>query len=119
MRCILTILIASLPLATLAAPIPDLICHEGRVRHVDPRTLQTREYESATTYRFTNRNLYLKGSERGEYLYGSVSETEPGRYAVGHKTIYIATQDSNSIIMQLTHVYADEVRASLAKCEKR
>ena len=119
MRCILTILIASLPFAANAAPIPDLICREGRVRHVDPKTLQTKEYESSTTYRFNNRKLYLKSPGRGEHLYGSVSETEPGKYAVGHKTIYLATQQTIPILLQLTHVYIDEIRVSLAECEKQ
>jgi hypothetical protein len=119
MRYILALLFAALPLATPAAPIPDLICREEGVRNVDPRTLQAREYESSTTYRFTSQKLYLKSPARDEHLYGSVSELEPGRYSVGHKIIYISTRESGSIVMQLTHVYTDEVRVSLVKCAKR
>jgi hypothetical protein len=119
MRNILVFLIAAMPLTTLAASIPDVICREGNVRDIDPKTLKVREYESSTTYRFANRNLYVKSSDREEYLYGAVSETEPGRYTVGHKIIYISSQESSPINLQLTHVYNDEVRVSLAKCAKR
>jgi hypothetical protein len=117
--CIFTLSIGALPLSTLAAPIPDLICHEETVRFVDPRTLKVRDFESSTTYRFTKQKLYIKSSDRGEYLYGPVSEIEPGRYTVGHKTIYFSTRESNRIVFQLTHVYNDEVRISLAKCTKQ
>ena len=118
MRNILALIATALPLAASAAPFPDLVCREGRVRDVDPRTLQTKEYDSSTTYRFTNQKLYLKSSDRDEYLYGSVSEGEPGRYFVGHKTIYVSTQGPSSLVLQLTHVYNDEVRVSLAQCKR-
>jgi hypothetical protein len=119
LSCILTLLIGALPLSVLATPIPDLMCHEGTVRLVDPRTLQVRDFDSSTTYRFTKQKLYLKSADRDEYLYGLLFEIEPGRYTVGHKTIYVSTSESNRIVIQLTHVYNDEVRISLAKCTKQ
>jgi len=118
MRYIFALLIFALPLAAHAERIPDLICREIGVRDIDPKTLQVRQYESSTTYRFANGSLYLSNKDRDEYLYGSVLETEPGRYSVGHKTIYVASHGSDPITIQLTHVYTHEVRVSLAKCTK-
>ena len=115
---IFALLVSALPLASLAGPFPDLICLEGRVQDINPRTLQAKEYESSSTYRFADQKLYLKSAGRDEYLYGAVVEGEPGRYVVGHKTIYISTQAPDAPVLQLTHVYKDEVRVSVARCNK-
>lgn len=115
---IFALFVSAIPFSALAGPFPDLVCREGRVQDINPRTLQAKEYESKSIYRFADQKLYLKSAGRDEYLYGAVIDAEPGRYVVGHKTIYISIQAPNAPVLQLTHVFKDEVRVSVARCNR-
>ena len=99
-----------------SAPIPDLVCQELHVIHVDPRTLRTQEYESGTIYRFKSEQLYLSSPDRAEYLYNNVVEIEPMRYLSGHKTLQFEAADFRTAIF--VHSYRDEVRVSRARCTR-
>jgi hypothetical protein len=98
------------------AEIPDLICQELRVVHVDPRTLQSRELESRTLYRFKSGKLFLSSPDRSEYLYNTVTEVEFMRFVSGHKTILF--HDSKFERATFIHANTDEVRVSNASCTK-
>lgn len=99
-----------------AKAIPDLICREGHVVQVDPKTLKTSEYDSTTIYRFKAGGLYVIPRDRKEYLYNSVSEVSLLRYVSAHKTILFEDMDFRSAI--LVHSYIDNVTTSRAVCDK-
>ena len=117
MRALLALVLASSPITSMGSPVLDLHCREAQVRQIDPSTLQVREYEGSTRYRFRDGKLFLATSNRPEYLYGSLREPEPGRFIVGHKTIYFVHSRSGQREAQISHVYKDEVRISRAVCE--
>ena len=98
------------------AQVPDLVCQELRVTHVDPKSLSVREDESRTLYRFRSGSLYLSSPDRAEYLYNKVSEAESMRYIAGHKTVIFESEDFRTAI--LVHSYRDEVRVSRASCTR-
>ena len=50
----------------------------------------------------------------GEYLYGRLVASEPGRYLVGHKTYVF--DDSTRTRGIVVHVSADEVRIAKLTC---
>jgi len=101
-----------------AAPPPDTVCKESKVLYVEPGTLRVQEREGSTVYRFQGGKLYVKSGNDPEYLYNSVSEAEPNRYVSGHKTIYFQT-GSTPPTAHVTHVYRDEVRISVAACQRK
>lgn len=109
-------LILALFPGSAVATLPDLVCQELKVVHVDPRTLKSREYESRTLYRFKPGKLFLSNPERREYLYNAITEIEPFRFASGHKTIIF--EDSKFERVIFVHVYNDEVRVSRANCTR-
>ncbi len=96
------------------AELPDLVCQELKVVHVDPRTLRSTEYESRALYRIKSGKLFLSSPERSEYFYNAITEIEPSRFVSGHKTIIF--EDSKFERVIFAHVYNDEVRVSRAKC---
>jgi hypothetical protein len=96
--------------------VPDLVCQELRVIHVDPRSLRVQESESRTLYRFSAGKLYLSSPDRTEYLYNKVIEVGPMRYVSGHKTLQFDSADFGTVIV--VHSYRDEVRVSRANCTK-
>ena len=98
------------------ASLPDLVCQELKVVHVDPRTLKGREYETRVLYSFKSGKLFLSSPERSEYLYNTVTEVEPFRFVSGHKTIIF--EDSKFERVIFVHAYNDEVRVSRANCTR-
>jgi hypothetical protein len=98
------------------ADIPDLVCQQLKVVHVNSRSLVVSEFESRDLYRFKAGKLLLSSPDRAEYLYGEVIETEPLRYAVGHKTLIFEFDDFRTAIF--VHSYTDEIRVSRARCTK-
>ncbi len=100
----------------VVAGIPDLVCQQLRVAHVDPQTLKSSEYDSRDRYRFKSGKLFLSSPERTEYLYGSVTESEPMRFVSGHKTILFEDEKLEHAVF--VHVYKDEVRVSRSSCTR-
>ena len=112
---------ALLPLALLGAlsPVhaggmPDMICRELRTLNVNPVSFQAAKVEDATLFRFGDGKLYLWHEGQPEYLYGKVRESEPMRYAVGHKTLLFTAPDYSAGMF--VHSYVDEVRITHVKC---
>jgi hypothetical protein len=58
------------------AELPSLICREGEVLSVEPRSLNSHSYSGSALYRFTRKGLYLSDKDREEYFYN------PRRYWV-------------------------------------
>jgi len=100
-------------------PVPNLVCTEARVVNVDPRSLKVQEYESETGFRFFEGSLYLRPSDRKEYLYNKVVEVEPKRYLVGHKIIQFEGSPSEFQTAIVVHAYRDEVRVSRLSCKSQ
>jgi hypothetical protein len=99
-----------------SSELPDLICQELRVVRVDPYTLQSREFESHTLYRFKSSKLFLSSPDRSEYLYNTVAEVEFMRFVSGHKTIlFHGSKFDNATFI---HANTDEVRVSEASCTR-
>jgi hypothetical protein len=116
MRNYIILLVLSLFSASAIAELPDLICQELKVMHVDPRNLHSKEYESQTLYRFKSSKLFLSSPERSEYLYNSIIEIEPSRFVSGHKTIIFEGSKFEQVIF--VHTHDDEIEISRAKCTR-
>lgn len=119
MRTTLAAAVITLPSLVNAAPLPEMSCSEVRVVQVEPSSLRTEQYTSSTTYRFVSGRLFLKSGSDPEYAYNTVNEVEPGRYVSGHKIIYVRNADSSTPQIQVSHVYKDEVRVSVAECRRK
>lgn len=109
----------TLPCIVNAAPLPEMSCTEVRVVQVQPSSLRTEQYTSSTTYRFVSGKLFLRSGSDPEYAYNTVTEAEPGRYVSGHKIIYFRNAESSTPQIQVSHVYKDEVRVSVAECRRK
>ena len=97
------------------AELPDLVCQELKVAHVDPRTLKSTEYESRTLYRFKSGKLFLSSPERSEYLYNAITEIEYHRFVSGHMTIIFEDSQFERVIFVHVNRHG-EVQVSRAKC---
>jgi hypothetical protein len=101
------------------AELPSLICREGEVLSVEPRSLNSHSYSSSALYRFTRKGLYLSDKDREEYFYTTVefvdSELGGARFVSAHKT-FIFSADFKSAIA--VHSNSTEVRVSTLICTR-
>lgn len=104
--------------AATAGPIPDLVCRVVREVTINPKTLETQVYDTSTIYRFRSGKLYLTPSDRAEYLYNEVVESELMRYMSGHKVIQFESGDTEFRAATFVHTYLPEVRVSKASCKR-
>jgi hypothetical protein len=119
MRTFFAISAISLSSLAAAAPLPDMSCTEQKVLQVQPGSLRSEQNVSSSTYRFAAGKLFIQSGSEPEYAYNTVNEAEPGRYVSGHKIIYVRNVDSKDLQLQLTHVYKDEIRVSVAECKRK
>ena len=85
---------------------------------IDPKSLAVQEQESQIACRFKSGSLFITPTDRSEYLYNKVTETEPKRYTSGHKVIQFEGNGSEFHTAILVHTYLDEVRVSRATCKQ-
>jgi hypothetical protein len=110
MLAISFLLLKSLTLQAAPAQIPDMVLQEFKVLTVNSKTLKTETYESHTVYRISKGELYISSPDREEYLYGKVTEIEPNRFVVGHKTLLFTSKDFKTAT--LIHSNNTEVKVS-------
>ncbi len=77
----------------LASNLPDMLCQAREVLALNPKTFKTTQYESHEIYRFAKDKLFIQSPDREEYLYGKLTEIEPMRFIVGHKTIIFTSSE--------------------------
>jgi hypothetical protein len=103
----------SLPMAQTAT---DLHCKLDHELSVLPSNLSAKNTRTTATHRISGDSVFINDPSRpdGEYLYGKLVGTEPGRYHAGHKT-YIFDDPTRSRGM-VVHVSADEIRIAKLTC---
>jgi hypothetical protein len=109
------LILAIFPLSAVAE-LPDLVCQELKVVHVDQKNLRTTEYESRTLYRFKSGKLFLSSPDRSEYLYNTVTEIEFLRFVSGHMTIIFESPKWEQAVF--VHASRNVVRVSRAQCTR-
>ena len=112
-----TLLIASYS-NIYAQKIPNMLCHQQVVVHINPKTFVIKKTETDNIneidlYRIENDELFISSPSRNEYRYNKIIEIENLRFYSGHKTI-LFEKDYKSAIS--THTYDDEIRVIKFRC---
>jgi len=107
-----------LPSQPRAETAADLHCKLDHELSVLPKNLAAKNTRPTATHRISGDSVFINDPSRpnGEYPYGKLVSTEPGRYSVGHKT-YIFDDPARSRGM-VVDVSADEVRIAKLTCRQ-
>ena len=111
-RIVVFAALAIIGVSLVQAVVPDKICRLQQQTRIDPTTLAAANEGARTVYRFKNGQLFIGEPDAAEYLYGSVTEIEPGRFVSGHKTLLFT--DATRLVA--IHVHSSDIRASLFVC---
>jgi hypothetical protein len=103
---------------TYAQKIPNMLCYQQVVVHINPKTFAIKKNETDNIkeidlYRIENDELYISSASRNEYRYNKLVEIENLRFYSGHKTILFEKDFKNAIS---THTYDDEIRVMKFQC---
>ncbi len=112
-----TLLLASYS-TVYAQKIPNMLCHQKVVVHINPKTFaikktETDDIKEIDFYRIENDELFISSASRNEYRYNKLIEIENLRFFSGHKTILFERDYKTAIS---THTYDNEIRIIKFQC---
>jgi hypothetical protein len=103
-----------LNLQRIVSGLPDLVCRADSELVTAHATMQVRRAAVTDVYRFKSGKLFLSWSDREEYFYGDLVESEASRFRSGYKTILFLGADHQTAIV--VHTDERETRVLKMRC---